>query len=428
MRRAPGIGVLLAVCAWLAVTGPAGAAEGPARDCLWSAAVNLQSFNRYYQDQRATYWGMRITPPAGARLLLHGRFPHARYMSLTSYVHTRTAMGMPDVRIDPDPGSVNPFRPGSRRDAKRRSYTVEVSPTPVPAGRAAPNVLATGAAPEVVQEVLLRIYVSDRGYGIQGGVPLPDPELRLQDGTVLRGKALCQAVAAQVGDRPAPLPASPEVYNAWRAEADKGPLWPALETPRWRAYFNIEQTICVLRGLECDPDPPRNSGTYPNPDNEYMIAGIHRGWGPVLELSARAPTTPRTSRGDEVMGGGMLRYWSLCTMEGLATTKTIACRYDEQIPRRRDGSFAVVLSRPEDRPRNATTRCGYRWMAWPPNGDGAGDRDAGVVLLRHMLPARGFEHAVQAVERPGDERRVLGPYYPTGRYHGVGQFEARGCR
>jgi hypothetical protein len=45
-----------------------------------------------------------------------------------------------------------------------------------------------------------------------------------------------------------------------------------------------------------------------------------------------------------------------------------------------------------------------------------------------MLPSPSFHHAIQDTTTPGDERAVLGPYYPVGHYTTAAVFERRGCR
>lgn len=51
----------------------------------------------------------------------------------------------------------------------------------------------------------------------------------------------------------------------------------------------------------------------------------------------------------------------------------------------------------------------------------------GLVLLRNMLAARGFQHAAQRVTTFGTERRVMGRYLPRARYTTPRSFAAHGC-
>jgi hypothetical protein len=52
----------------------------------------------------------------------------------------------------------------------------------------------------------------------------------------------------------------------------------------------------------------------------------------------------------------------------------------------------------------------------PKNGDGDGHLEDGFLIVRNMLPAASFDHAVQDTTTPGDEAAVMGAYYPRGTY------------
>jgi hypothetical protein len=49
------------------------------------------------------------------------------------------------------------------------------------------------------------------------------------------------------------------------------------------------------------------------------------------------------------------------------------------------------------------------------------------LLMRNMLASPGFERAIQDVRRLGDDRRVMGPYFPSSAYSSSAAFERRGC-
>lgn len=247
---------LLAIAAaWSAVAAvPAAHAElkltgGRYTTCFWHyGAFGVNDVNIAYPDAGATYWAAGFYRPRGSRLLLRGDFPHSRYFSLTSYDGLGQAIdGIADYQIDPDAGSVNPFRVGASRVAANRSYTVEVvdgenpgftlnhraaeparnllygKPTssavsPAKAGNDPNAVLTaenqpllairqtriTADGPQDLELILVRVYVPDRGVDERGGVALPEPELLLADGTTLRGQALCDATGSQSDLLPEP--------------------------------------------------------------------------------------------------------------------------------------------------------------------------------------------------------------------------------
>jgi hypothetical protein len=428
------IGVAASLAAALALAvGERGSFQAAAKtaqpSCFWVGPFTTKRYNSAFPDQGASYWTAHYTTPPGATLRLEGRFAHARYQSLSSYGSaTKGAVdSLNDISTRPDRGSKNPYRPGAGRNAKRRSYTVNVSTDPPPADpvQRVPNTLYVGAGrPD--QELIYRLYVPDHGRNLTGGVGLPVPVLTLPDGTVLRGAGLCSTVGSAgnlLESSQLPL----DVYLSLRDQPGKPPTFPAQNPPKFGAYYSTLYTVnCIYQGV-CDPHPARTGGQYSNIDNKYVGAFLNREFGPVLVLTGKMPKTPRTHGGERRTGKGQLRYWSMCQNESLYTTAGAGCLYDEQVPLTKHRRYTIVTSRPADRPRNARRRCGVGFIPWPANGDGAGHLDDALLLLRNMLPSPGFHRAVQDTQVPGDERAVMGPYLPSGRYTTTAQFEARGC-
>ena len=86
------------------------------------------------------------------------------------------------------------------------------------------------------------------------------------------------------------------------------------------------------------------------------------------------------------------------------------------------GYYKIVVSTADQRPRNARRRCGVTWLPWGP-------QTQGLLIYRHMLADPSFRQAIQNVSEPGQEREVMGRYYPRGRYlETAADFERRGCR
>lgn len=413
-----------------ATTGP----QPGARSCFWIGpfAVKLgPEYNYAFPDYGAAYWTARYdAPPPGSTLQLRGRFAHARYQSVHSYASGTSSPldAVNDLATRPDRGSGNPYLPGANRDMRHRSYTLEVSgdPPPVDIAERTPNTLYAGADGVTAQELMYRVYVPDDGRGLAGGAGMPRPTLTLADGTVLRGSALCDAL----GTRENYLPSSaiPEsLYLSLRDQPDKPATFPARLPVRWRAYYSTNYTVNCTYLEICPDNPVRTGGQYSNVDNNYVGAFINREYGKVLVLRGKMPRTPRTMRGEKRMGQGQMRYWSLCQNESIATTKGAGCLFDEQVPLDSHRRFTIVTSRREDRPDNARRRCGVGFIPWSKRGDGMGHTDDGLLLLRNMLPAPGFEHAVQNTQVPGDEEEVMGPYLPETEYTSRDEFESRGC-
>src|SRR5260370_6685528 len=101
-----------------------------------------------------------------------------------------------------------------------------------------------------------------------------------------------------------------------------------------------------------------------------------------------------------------------------------------QVPLDSDGIYAVVVSRREDRPNNATVENGIAWVEWSPRGEGLDDprnrTDFGMLLLRMMANNPSWAQSPDKVTKPGQEASVMGPYYPSGYYTTKVDFEANG--
>ncbi|MFJ4675518.1 hypothetical protein [Kitasatospora sp. NPDC088783] len=406
-----------------------------AADCFWfgpTPSLASREQNYAYPDSGATYWAAMFTLPVGATLTFDGEYAHARYQSLNSYdvtTHVPTD-ALNDVSTAPDPGSRNPYLPGAlRAGGTHRSYTATVlgEQRPAdPAARAA-NTLYAGVPGQRDIALLYRVYLPDRGRDATGGTGLPRPSLHLADGTTVTGRAACDAVRAQ---HRATLPLTslaPDTYRALRDQPGKPAGFPADPSPVWHTFYNSATTIaCAFQG-QCGGTPAKSGGQYSNRDNEYVSVEVSRAYGSVLVLHGKLPRTPATvGRQPFVATRTDLRYWSLCSNESVATTAAVGCLDDEDLVTDRDGDYTVVLSLPQDRPRNATSANGVNWLSLSPRGDGAGHLDNSMLILRNMLPSAAFGHAVQDTRVPGDERAVMGPYLPTAAYTTTAAFEALG--
>ena len=416
--------------------------------CFWNiGVVNGGTINIAYPDAGANYWGAAYTLPAGATLQLRGQYPHGRYASIESY----NVLGVPtdalvDYQINPDRGSSDPFRAGVSRNVKRRSFTItlrDASP-PVPlspdqrTNEPPRNFLYTKPAGDTsgLHLLLWRVYVPDNGRGLRGGVALPHPVLRLADGSVQTGQQLCRTLTTQVKRIPdiSALLVPASQYETMRYQPGVPAYFPAQPRPVWRVQYNRAYLLALWDGpafhsVGASPTKAGQSGFFPNIDNQYARAAINRKLGNVVAFRGVLPTTPRTVGGELHMAQGtQLRYLSFCMNESVLTTRVMDCMYDEHIPVDAHRRYVVVTSRPQDRPRNATARCGVAWLGWSPRGDGGRDHDFGWMQVRNMLPSPSFRHAIQNTQTPGDERSVLGAYLPTGTYYPDRRaFEKLGC-
>ena len=388
MRRTLAIALLVAAAAPL-VLGPgtpaareASAAKPRLATCFWEGPIstrrpstrgfNGRNFN--FPEESATYWLARLNLPAGARLAVAGRYPRGRYMSLNAYSDGSPTDALSDVAIKPRPGSVNPFVAGARRDLARRSWRVRVvneAPPSDPAARS-PNTLYAQPAAGASIELVYRVYEPDRGLGLTGGVPLPEPRLKPAGGGVQRGSAACAAINDP--NRSITVQTVPAAeWQAARAAPGCDPATnPAYDPPRWERFFNINYaSLAVISDCTAAGRQARlamgatlQGGFYSNRDSAYVYSHLSRLFGPVLVVNGTLPRTPQTHDAPKRMPGGQLRFWSLCTGESRVTTRTPDCLADRQVLKRSGRRYTIAVSTHADRPANARARCGVAWLDW----------------------------------------------------------------
>ena len=146
-------------------------------------------------------------------------------------------------------------------------------------------------------------------------------------------------------------------------------------------------------------------------------------------MRAKAPTTPKTFKGEARWSdAGELRYWSWCSNQGFGTARVNACVFDEEEPIDVQGYYTIVMSRASDRPRNAMTECGVAWLPMADEGDGTGEADLSILLMRQMLGAGEFKNALHTILKQEGIEQGMGAYFPRGRYMSNSAFEtARPC-
>jgi hypothetical protein len=87
--------------------------------CFWGVSYTQETRNIVWPDSHTDYPVSTDTIPAGGKIVLHGRFPHARFFSLTASSPLGQLRGhLYDVDIHPDSGSSNRALTHGRRRAR----------------------------------------------------------------------------------------------------------------------------------------------------------------------------------------------------------------------------------------------------------------------------------------------------------------------
>jgi hypothetical protein len=176
---------------------------------------------------------------------------------------------------------------------------------------------------------------------------------------------------------------------------------------------------------------PKQTGGGANATTAYLYNYISRKIGPVYLFQAKLPTFPNTWANTKIMPDGQVQYWSVATM-GTATAGSLWDGvFDMQVPTNKNGYYTIVVSRPEDRPKNATAANGVAWIDWGP-GEGLSDprnrKDWGMLLMRFMVPQKDWANSPLKSNSPTELAGIMGPYYPKGYYTTKTKFEAEGPR
>lgn len=408
---------------------------GP-RSCFWRYGPHSADpyINLAYPDAAVFYWAAVFSMPEGSRLQLTGDFAHARYQSFISYDERgRPIESLADYLIQPDSASSNPYVLATNRNAEDRSYSVQII-NEAPAEErnigeynrdASSNELYAPAYAGAQQVVIYRIYLPDEGKWPDGGVPLPSPQVTLQDGSVLSGSDACgelnttqrlQVTADAVG-----IP--PHQYRELITQPGRPDTWPAEIPARWFIQLDRPSLLGIYTGDINDDARRSEGGFYPNLDNHYIRTIINRKHGKVFMVRGKMPVTPKTYHGDDFMEEGDMRYWSICSNQGFANTRVNDCLFDEEIPLDKNGFYTVMISRAADRPRNAIKQCGIAWLPMADDGDGMFDDDVTIVQIREMLAAPEYKHAIHLVRKQSELEAVMGPYMPRTRYLQPNQVE-----
>jgi hypothetical protein len=429
--------------------------QGPRGWDYWNYLTDPQPYQNpnLWPDKRPTYFLGQFVMPAGSALTIKGRFPHARYFKFNAYKFEHNTFvaipgtSLPGAEIEPDPGSANPFAVGADRTVENRNFTIHVlAEVPPPTGTERPKNTAYVGTDEQMLLGGFRIYVSDQGYDGAGWGPGDGPshdgpgvtyDARLADGTVLSAEEVVKKLGRPMGSAPPPYTA--DEWYAMVDAKDNNPCMtpataPACPQSQFELFYGMKYTVA---GAFMTPDKRAEIKLATemegggDPTTEYMVNYISRAYGPVYVFRGKLPTFPDTFAGTKTMPDGEVQYWSVATMATAPSGDLWDGVFDMTVPLDDQGYYTVVVSRPEDRPKNATPENGIAWIDWGP-GEGIDDprnrRDWGMLLMRFMVPHKDWEYSPAKATKPGMEAAVMGPYYPKGYYTTKTQFEAEGVK
>jgi hypothetical protein len=398
-----------------------------------------------------------------------------------------------DADIEPLPGNTNPFRVGADRSATKRTFRVTYDMAvgdPValnaafrpPYFRQAGNQRVGGAL--MYQgpwgsaksgtghkrglwdfgQVWIRYYAPDMDKGAFAGVKLPKVSYQLADGRRFFIQADLSGFVSKTSKRvpgKADAPAEPD------PKALLGP------TDGWNKQAGIFRSI--ISGIaigtgwagpgyvrDLDRGVTGRGEALPAPANyeqsatsctyiDYLVRGMSLGANKVVVLTGKLPTFPQTRGGEATMQGAQIRYWSLTgyvqlsgldflqyldpnTPIGLAQHGIM----DDEVVLDANRRYVIALSRPEERPANATAANGVTWVNWGPHANISWTlrwMSVGPEWTFPLAPSPSLFGTTADWASPDFDKNALnvnghsgkmGEYQPEIHYLGRAQFEALG--
>lgn len=380
-----------------------------------------KTLHQFSPDPHATYLKLIFIAPLGAKMLVEGEFPHARFMDyqiLTPVDPLHPVTGqvgicevpIVDVDIEPDAGHVNPFRMGADRTTKQRKYHItfelqagnalELNPRAMqaPQYRGEGNTRVGGpfafTGPYgnnalVPSVVWLRYFAPDKATGPYGGVPWPKATLQLSTGEkfwITCDKSLAVKLQTDPVPRVSTAPLEPYPFLGPQLGWFKmfGILYLHAEA---RAYYQskpwgkkdldeskqkVRQIFKILFNQGADTPPPGNFGNAATECNytAYLSRPMSLGREKVIVLTGKMPKFPQTRNGQRTMEGGEVRYYSLTHQFGTGhpNNKYHGTPYgilmDDEIVLNENREYVIVYSRKTERPDNAQKKYNVTWQEW----------------------------------------------------------------
>ena len=276
-----------------AAAGGSQPAAPPGMSCAWPTELTRRRTTQRsldVGDSAEAVWFQPIVAAAGTRIVLSGRFPDARYASfrstrLAAALSPAAGTSLPDYRIAPQPGSVNPWQ---QQGAPGGRFTVTIRPDPAP-GQANTLPLPAGTTSQHPGYLVYRVYLPAGG----SFSAVPVPVLTVEQGGAARTLPACPQHNATCPVRGSGCPLAG--LHAGRHIAVRSAAPPQLE------FFAPPRARC-------------NNGGARQRRHRLRLAYLVRPPAPdVVVVTAKAPTfAPGSHPSPWPAPGEDVRYWSMC--------------------------------------------------------------------------------------------------------------------
>lgn len=308
---------------------------------LDTSAANYFS-NIFFSGPKSRLRDGMIFVPRGGKVTFKGEYPYAGYFGFNpNDMATNNLATLMDVDIEPDAGSINPWR-GPTQAGKGRSYTAHFVYDKAPENPA-PNTSYVGQTKSGGRNyATFNIY---RVYGAElpslppnsAGVLLPSVTVYDKNGEQIEHHPQCD-----------PYP------DGFVPPVDKT-KFPALPIPDHRAQTNAG-TFNVKGNFGLDID------LLSNADVLYLSSYFGRDHGQVFAIRARKPKTVNAREGFQPWSEDLdFRLWTACTYN-FWNGKANDCVVDNDIHADPEGFYTLVVSEAANKPANASAANDVTWL------------------------------------------------------------------
>ncbi|MGA8439868.1 MAG: hypothetical protein WB762_10350 [Candidatus Sulfotelmatobacter sp.] len=346
----------LTVAVSLCSSTPSRAQDSPTVPCSWPVEVTGHGkTNAFNPDTDATYWLMPVNTTQWKQMIVAGEYSTARFFSFVTYFQRGGAVdSIIDANLAPNPGSSNPFQPGSTAEIHHYTLTID--------GNAAGSANHIRWGNTELTYVVYRVYVPDMGKDREGGVALPAVTLLDANGTAYPTQICSSSTASLPSTSLGPLPGLDVQSASGTSESDATTPTSCSSTPP-----SSDVVTFILN--------TSHGGVFPNPGTTYAAArDLCSQSGRVIVIRGKAAVYPNTYYGGSIFqpaipGALQLRYWSLCNNKEVSPYPVVNCRADHDTRLDHSGYYTYVLVSDEFDTANLAPTWDSRHVTWLRWGD-----------------------------------------------------------
>lgn len=341
-----------------------------------------------------------ITVPEGGKVVFRGEFPYSRYFAFhPSDFDTNNLPTLVDEDLNPDPGSLNPFREEVEEGQGRR-FTAQLIFTAVPENPE-PNTTYCGVKKNGGRNpAVFNIYRTTDS--VLGAMPPNNTGVLLPSITVYDAEGNETAFFEEVDPHPAGVepPVETTKFSPLPIPDHRGLCWPEEYSTKsnWGLPYDILASQDIL----------------------YLVTPYTQRLGDVHVTRGKMFSTPHTPDEPVCIEGKDIRGFTVTTYNFWAGICEAAV-VDHEIAVDEDGFYTLVVSTPENRPGNATAENGVTWLDWGQYLDG---QLTYRMLLRRSEMLTRLRNAVET----GEADAAIAPYVPRSKHTTREAFEAQGWR